>query len=53
MRELGIKGEIFKDGEMILDILKRRNLRDDEVPRYLAPLDYNDLGYLSNGPFCR
>ena len=53
VRELGIEEEIFKDGETILDVLRQRNLRGNEVLRYLAPQDYNDLGYLSDGPHCR
>ena len=51
MRELWIEGEIFGDGETILDVL-RRNLRGDKVPRYLSP-HYNNPGYLSDDPYCR
>jgi len=46
--ELGVEGEIFEDGETILDVLQRRNLRGDEVPLYEQPPDYNNLGYISN-----
>ena len=37
---------MFKDGETILDVLQRRNQWEEEVPRYIPPLDYNDPGYI-------
>lgn len=40
VRELGTEEEIFEDREMILDVLRRRNLRGNEVP------DYYDPGYI-------
>ena len=46
--ELGVAGEAFVDGEDILDVLRRRNLRGDEVPEYEDPPDYNDPGYTSD-----
>ena len=46
--ELELVGEIFEDGETIMDVLRRRNQREDEVPKYLDPPDYFDLGYISN-----
>ena len=53
VRELGIEREIFEDGETILDVLRRRNLRGGKVPRYPSPPQYNDLGYLSDSPHHR
>ena len=47
-QELRVEGEVFEDGEMILDVLQRRNLRGDEVPEYKDPLEYNNPGYISN-----
>ena len=41
-------GEEYVDGETILDVLRRRNARAEEVPKYVDPLAYNDLGYVSN-----
>ena len=46
--ELGLEGELFVDGENILDVLRRRNLRGDEVPEYEEPPEYNDPGYTSD-----
>ena len=46
--ELGIAGEAFVDGEDFTDVLRRQNLRGDEVPEYEEPLDYNDPGYTSD-----
>jgi len=36
------------DGEDILDVLRRRNLRGDEVPEYEEALVYDDPGYISD-----
>jgi len=47
-KELGLAGELFKDGEDILDVLWRRNLRGDEVPVYEEALAYNNPGYISD-----
>ena len=41
-------GEEYADGETILDVLWRRNVRAKEVPEYEEPPQYNDLGYVSN-----
>ena len=41
-------GEEYVDGETILDVLRRRNAREEEVPEYVAPPDYNDPGYVSD-----
>ena len=38
----------YADGETILDVLRRRNARAEEVPEYVDPLAYNDLGYVSD-----
>jgi len=46
--ELGLVGEEFVDGEDILDLLWRRELRGDKVPKYIEPLSYDDLGYISD-----
>jgi len=40
-------GEEYVDGETILDVL-RRNARAEEVPEYVDPPAYNDLGYVSD-----
>jgi len=41
-------GEEYKDGETILDVLRRRNAWAGEVPRYKEPPEYNDPGYVSD-----
>ena len=41
-------GEAFEEGEMILDVLRRRNARAEEVPKYVDPPAYNDPGYTSD-----
>ena len=41
-------GEEYVDGEMILDVLWRRNARAEEVPEYVDPPAYNDPGYVSD-----
>ena len=41
-------GEEYADGEMILDVLWRRNTRAEEVPKYIDPPAYNDPGYVSD-----
>ena len=41
-------GEEYADGETILDVLWRRNARAEEVPEYIDPPAYNDLGYVSD-----
>jgi len=41
-------GEKYVDGETILDVLRRRNARAEEVPEYVDPPAYNDLGYVSD-----
>ena len=46
-----MEGEVFEDGETILDVLWKRNLRGDEVLGYKQPPDYNGLGYISNQEF--
>ena len=46
VRVLGVEGEIFKEGEDMLDILCRVVARDQEIPRYLNPLRYDDLNYI-------
>ena len=43
-RVLGVDREIF-EGEDMLDILKWVVVRDQEIPRYLEPPQYNDLNY--------
>ena len=42
----GIEGEIFKEGEDMLDILKQVVVRDQEILRYPKPPRYNDLNYI-------
>ena len=46
--ELGLVGELFEDGEDILDVLQRRNLRGDEVPEYEEAPAYDNPGYISD-----
>jgi len=41
-------GEEYADGETILDVLRRRNVRAEEVPEYIDPPAYNDPGYVSD-----
>ena len=41
-------GEEYADGETILDVLRRRNARAEEVTEYVDPPAYNDLGYVSD-----
>jgi len=41
-------GEEYVDGETILDVLRRRNARAEEVPEYVDPPAYNDPGYVSD-----
>ena len=41
-------GEEYADGETILDVLRRRNARAEEVPEYVDPPAYNDPGYVSD-----
>jgi len=41
-------GEEYADGETILDVLRRRNARAEEVPEYIDPPSYNDPGYVSD-----
>jgi len=41
-------GEEYVDGETILDVLQRRNARAEEVPEYVDPPAYNDLGCVSD-----
>jgi len=41
-----LEGELFEDGETILDVLRRRNLRGDEVPVYKEAPAYDDPGYI-------
>ena len=41
-------GEEYADGETILDVLQRRNVRAEEVPKYVEPLAYNNPGYVSD-----
>ena len=36
------------DGEDVLDVLQRRNLRGDEVPEYEEAPVYDDPGYVSD-----
>jgi len=48
VRELGLEGELFKEGKMILDVLQRRNLRGDKVPEYEEAPAYDDPGYISD-----
>jgi len=43
-----VAGELFMDGESILDVLWRRNLRGDEVPGYEEASVYDDPGYISD-----
>ena len=43
-----LPGEEFEEGETILDVLRRRNLRGDEVPVYEEALAYDDPGYISD-----
>ena len=39
-------GEEYVEGETILDVLQRRNLRGDAVPEYEEALVYDDPGYI-------
>jgi len=38
----------YIDGETILDVLRRRNARAEEVSEYIEPPAYNDPGYVSD-----
>ena len=46
VRVLGVEGEIFKEGEDMLDILRQVVARDQKIPRYPKPPWYNDLNYI-------
>lgn len=48
VEELGLVGKVYVEGETILDVMWRLNQREDEIPRYLNPLDYFNLGYISD-----
>ena len=41
-----LPGEEYEEGESILDVLQRRNLRSDEVPVYEEAPAYDDPGYI-------
>ena len=45
-RVLGVEGEIFEEGKDILDILRRVVARNQEIPRYPEPPQYNDPNYI-------
>ena len=40
--EWGVEGELYEEGETMLDVLHRVEARDDEVPRYPPVLGYDD-----------
>ena len=42
----GVAGELYKEGEDIMDVLRRVKVRDAEIPRYPAAPDYDDLNYI-------
>lgn len=46
--ELGLLGEVFQDGETILDVLWRVNARENEIPCYPNLPNYYDPGYISD-----
>ena len=41
-----VTGELYEEGENIMDILRRVEAQDREIPRYPAAPDYNDLNYI-------
>ena len=43
-----LPGEEYEEGETILDVWRRRNLRGDEVPEYKEASAYDDPGYISD-----
>jgi len=43
-----LPGEEYVDGETILDVLRRRNQRENVVSEYEEPPEYNDPGYVSD-----
>ena len=42
----GIVGEIYEDGEDIMDVLCRIEAHDVEIPRYPEAAGYDDLNYI-------
>ena len=42
----GIEGEIFKEGEDVLDVLRQVVVRDQEILRYPEASGYDDLNYI-------
>ena len=38
----GVTGELYEEGEDIMDILWRVEAQDNEIPRYRPPPSYND-----------
>ena len=47
-KELELVGEVYEEGETILDVMRWLNQRDEEIPRYLNPPNYFDPGYTSD-----
>ena len=41
-----IDGEIFKEGEDVMDVLCQVAARDQEIPRYIQPPMYEDKNYI-------
>ena len=45
-RVFGVAGEFYKEGEDLMDVLRQVEVWDAEIPRYRAPLDYDDLSFI-------
>jgi len=41
-----LPGDVWVEGEDILDVLRRRNLVGDAVPEYEEPPEYNNPGFV-------
>ena len=46
VRDLGVEGEVFEEGEDMLDVLRWMVARDQEILRYPEPPHYDDLNYI-------
>ena len=42
----GVAGELYEEGEDIMDVLQWVEAQDQEIPRYLPALGYDDLNYI-------
>ena len=45
-RVFGVKGEIFEEGEDILDVLRQVVVREQEILRYPEPSQHDDEDYV-------